>query len=44
MAVNGRKGGTIDELARDMPEMQFVKNYHPQLYEPFDSRVRTLVL
>jgi hypothetical protein len=33
-----------DDLARDMPQIEFVKNYQPQLYESFDSRVRNLVV
>ena len=33
-----------DELARDIPQIEFVKNYQPQLHESFDSRVRNLVI
>jgi hypothetical protein len=33
-----------DGLSRDIPQIEFVKNYQPQLYESFDSRVRNLVV
>lgn len=32
------------ELQREMPQIEFVKNFHAGLYESFDSRVRNMVV
>jgi energy-coupling factor transporter ATP-binding protein EcfA2 len=32
------------ELLRDLPQVQFVKDFHAQLYESFDPRVRNLLV
>ena len=42
--VYGEWQNAYAELQRELPQIEFVKNFQPQLYESFDPRVRNLVV
>ena len=42
--VYGEWQSAYAELQQEFPRIEFVKNFQPQLYESFDSRVRNLVV
>lgn len=42
--VYGEMQAAYEELARDMPGIEFIKGFTTELYETFDSRVRNLLI
>jgi hypothetical protein len=42
--VCGERQSAYAELQRDIPQIQFVRNFQPQPYESFDPHVRNLVV
>ena len=44
MWVYGEWQNAYEKLGRDMPHIEFVKNFNAKLYESFDPRVRNLLI
>ena len=42
--VYGEWQSAYAELQQELPQIEFVKNFQPELYESFDARVRNLVV